>query len=376
MKKENLIAILVYLLVFAVAIIYGFTILQAHYNDSAFNEIWKYALYILVSVFLGVIATATFQEFGHFLGAKVGGYKIRSFNMLYFNIYKDNEKTKFRFASYDGLTGETKIVPNYEKKERPNPYPFLIYGSVFNLSWVIVCVFLFFTYHKEIGIVGDAAYLFLTMGIIAFMSMVYNILPMKMDAKTDGYQLKKMGKDVEGFNSLLTFEESGKEGIEKIKEDKPAKFIPEMAVDGLSHLLVEKKYDEVFETIKKIKEEETKLSDRLVLETKAQYIYASLLTLNEVEVASFYDNDVSFALRRELAAENNLPVIRTYIYIAGVLDGSLSECLLSAKKVVKALKGIPTNRKHDEIILFNETLDLVTKKHPKWDELMNYKIVE
>lgn len=378
MKKENLFGILMYLLVFAVAIIYGFTILQSHFSDSTFNEIWKYALYILVSVFSGVIATAIFQELGHLLGASVGGYKVTSFNVLYFNIYKDEEKTKFRFKSFDGLTGETKIVPNYQKKETPNPYPYLIYGTVFNLAFFVIDLFLFFTYYKSHGLTGDMAYFFLTMGIIAFMATLYNIIPIKLDSLTDGYRLTKVKKDVEAFNALLENENGGviySENTEEIAQ-KPAKFIPEVAISELSKYLVDKNYNLLFEQVEKINEHENQLTDKDALETKAQYVYASLLTKDQIEVAKFYDEEVPFSLRREFSNSNSLPVIRTYIYIAGVLDGSLSEVLLSCKKVVKALKAIPNSRKHYEIVLFNDSLEAIKKTHPKWEEIDNYKIVE
>ena len=379
MKKENLFGILMYLLVFAIAIIYGFTILQSHFNDSSFNEVWKYALYILVSVFSGVIVVAILQEFGHILGARVGGYKITSVNVLYFNFYINEEgKHKFRFKAFDGLTGETKISPNYEKKERPNPYPFLIYGTIFNLAFVVVAVFLFFNYYKIKGIYSDMAYYFLTMGIITVMSVIYNIIPVKLDSLTDGYRLTRIKKDVDAFNALLENENGGVSSSENNEESikKPAKFIPEVAITELTNLIVNKEYDKFFEVYKKIKENGEHLSDKDVLELSAQYVYVSLLTKDPIDVAKFYDEEVSFHLRREFSNSNNFPVIRSYIYIAGLMDGSLSEVLLSCKKIAKAYRSVANNRKHDEVSLYNETLDLVLKAHPKWEEINNYKIVE
>ena len=73
MKKENIIGILIYLLVFAVAVIYGFTVLQTHFVNSGFKEVWQYALYIIVSVLAGVFAAGVLSELGHLLGAKTGG---------------------------------------------------------------------------------------------------------------------------------------------------------------------------------------------------------------------------------------------------------------------------------------------------------------
>ncbi len=368
-----------YLLVFAIAIIYGFTILQSHFNDSAFNEVWKYALYILVSVFSGVIVVSLLQEFGHVLGAKVGGYKVTSVNFLYFNFYVNEEgKRKFRFKSFDGLTGETKITPNYEKKAQPNPYPYLLYGTIFNLAFVVISVFLFFTYFKIKGIYSDMAYYFLTMGIITTMSVIYNIIPTKLDSLTDGYRLTKIKRDVDAFNALLESENGGapqsENGEEQVK--KPAKFIPEIALNDLTHLIVEKRYEEFFTMYERIKEHEEHLSDKDLLELNAQYVYVSLLTKEGVDIAKFYDEEVSFHLRRDFSNSNNFSVIRTYIYIAGVMDGSLSEVLLSCKRVVKAYKAVNNTRKHDEAVLYNETLDLVKAAHPKWEEIDNYKIVE
>ena len=90
----------------------------------------------------------------------------------------------------------------------------------------------------------------------------------------------------------------------------------------------------------------------------------------------FYDKDVSFQLRRDLSNEYTLPAIRTYLLLAGIMDGSHSECLIALKKVLKAYKSLPANRKHSELILFNKTLDLVIDAHPKWEELPNYKLYE
>ena len=76
MKKENIIGILIYLLVFAVAIIYGFTVLQTHYAHSGIKTVFLYAVYIIVSVLIGVFASGLLNELGHLLGAKTGGYRI------------------------------------------------------------------------------------------------------------------------------------------------------------------------------------------------------------------------------------------------------------------------------------------------------------
>ena len=47
MKKENIIGIVIYLVVFAIAIVYGFTVLQTHYSHSSIESVGLYAVYII-----------------------------------------------------------------------------------------------------------------------------------------------------------------------------------------------------------------------------------------------------------------------------------------------------------------------------------------
>ncbi len=382
MKKESIIIILIYLLVFAIAIIYGFTVLQTHFAHSGFKEVWQYAIYIIVSVFAGVFVAGLLSEFGHFLGAKTGGYIVTSWCLFYLTIYFNKDgKRKIKFASFDGLTGETKIVPNYQKKANPNPYPYLLYGTIFNTAWIAACVFLFFTYQGKNGFESDLGYFFLTCGIIDLLVVIYNILPLKLDSLTDGFRLSQIKGDIAGFNERLAAENGGLStsldvSDAKKENNKPAKFIPEVALVNVYHLLAENKYDEVFDTLREINEHESECSSRTILDAKSQYIYAFIMSKEDTEVTEYYEKEVSFSFRRELANNNSMPVIRTYILTAGLLDGSQSEVMLALGKVVKAYKSVPSNIRHDEAILFNRALDKIIEAHPKWEEVQNYRIYE
>ena len=356
MKKENIIGILIYLVVFAIAIVYGFTVLQTHFNHSSIETVGMYALYIIVSVLGGVIITGILQEFGHFLGAKTGGYKVIFWNLFYFCFLVEDGKRKFKFKTFDGLTGETRIVPNFEKKARPNPYPFLLYGTIFNVAWIIACAFLFFSYNKNDGLESDIAYFFLTMGIIALLATIYNIIPLKLDSTTDGYRLLQVKGNIEGYNNFLVNEHGGvslenKSTSNEQSEKKPTKFIAEAALNEVYSLLEEKKYDEAFNKLDEIFSNENLASNRVLLDAKAQYIYATIFSKEKSEYEEYYEKEVPFSLRRELSNEYSLPILRTYLLTAGLLDNSKSEVLLTLKKVVKAYKNVPANRKHTELVL-------------------------
>jgi len=383
MKKESIVSILIYLLVFGVAIIYGFTVLQTHFSNSGFKEVWMYALYIITSVLAGVVATGVLTELGHLLGAKTGGYRVISFCLFYFTFYLNKDgKRRFKFGGYDGLTGETKIIPNYEKKEKPNPYPYLLNGLVFNVAWIVVCLFLFFTYKNVKGFDSDVAYFFLTCGIISALASIYNIIPAKFDSMTDGYRLSQIKGDVVSFNERLAAEHGG--ALVSLKNPqsseetakKPAKFIPEVALNEVYDLLVKKEYDAVFAKLGEINSHEAECTNKLLLEAKSQYIYAYVISKSKEEVLDYYEKEVSFSLRRDFSNESSMPIIRTYILLAGLLDGSKSEVMLSLKKVVKAYKNVPNARKHQELTLFNETLEKIVEAHPKWEEINNYKLYE
>ena len=382
MKKENIFGLLMYLVIFAIAVVYGLTVLQTHFQESAMSEVWQYAIYIVCCILAGVIIGAILFEFGHVLGAKVGGYKIMSSTMLYLSIYKDEEKWKFGFKNFDGLTGETKIVPNYQRKDSPNPYPFLTYGSLFNLVWFVGCLILFFMFHKGSALDTDYAYAFLTVGLISLVMTVYNIIPLQLDTSTDGSKLHFLikNKDRKVFNDLLLAQYQAKHGELAAEELKKAQepVIPDTSegkVVKLSLLIDDKKFDEAKAIIEELSGKEHELSRRSYLELKEHDIYVRIMTTPEKEMMNYYSDVIPMSVKREISQDYTMLGIRTYLLMAGLFDKARGECLIVLGKVNKAYKNTPSKRKHAELVLFNEALEKVCVAHPKW-ELEIYKLVE
>ena len=255
-------------------------------------------------------------------------------------------------------------------------------GTVFNIAWIVACLFLFFTYKNIAGIESDVAYFFLTCAVINSLALIYNIIPAKFDSMTDGYRLSQIKGDVAAFNERLAAENGGV--IPENKKDdssektikKPLKFIPEVAFNEIFDLLVKKDYDAVFNKVEEINSHEKECSNKLLLEAKSQYIYAYILSKDPKEVEEYYEKEIPFSLRKDFSNDNSMPVIRTYLLLAGLLENSQSEVMLSLGKVVKAYRNVPNNRKHQELTLFNETLDKIIEAHPKWEEINNYKLYE
>ena len=209
MKKEDITGIIVYLIIIVLAVVFGLTVLQTHSRESTLDG-FPYVMYIIGSVLSGTLFNSILFEVAHILGAKAGKYDIISVNILGLCFYKNEQgKTKIKFASFDGLTGETRIVPKKDMVDKANPYPYLFFGSLFFLveAIAIMVVFTVLRNSQDFGL-RDLAYGLLTFGAIGFVVLLYNILPMRVDAMTDGYRLTMVSnpKNKEAFNDLLRVE--------------------------------------------------------------------------------------------------------------------------------------------------------------------------
>ncbi len=382
MKKETIFELLVYLVIFGIAIVYGLTVLQVHFSsgESALGSVLFYALFIIASVVAGVLAGALLTEFGHILGAKVGGYTIFSVNILYFTFYKEKGKSKFKFSNFDGVTGETKIVPNLEKRPNPNPIPYLLYGTVFLAAWFAGCLVIFYTYRGNAGFDSDLAYFFLTMGVVAGVLLLYNLVPFKLETETDGHKLTKCSKkeDRAAYNQFLLVQhkvENGDEQVEVEVMKEETKFTAELNMNKVYELLDKKEYEEAQKLLDLVFENEKDVSKKALQQALIQKIYINIMTMSLEEASEYYEKEVPLSVRRDIANDNSLPAIRTYILMAGLLDRAKNECLIAIGKAEKAYKNTPTNRKHSELVLYNDAIDLVNKNHPKW-EFEKYKLTE
>ena len=122
MKKEDVISYIVYALILIAAILtVVFAINPLLSGEDAYLNglpVFSYSpvVYSIITIVISIIFGGILVEVGHVLGAKIGKYKIISVNILYFNFYKTKnaqgkDTFKFRFKSFDGLTGETIVMP-------------------------------------------------------------------------------------------------------------------------------------------------------------------------------------------------------------------------------------------------------------------------
>ena len=381
MKKEDITGLIVYLVIIALAVVYGFAVLQTHASESSLSG-FPYVLYIGGAVLSGTIINGVLFELAHVVGAKIGKYKVISCNILGFCFYKDDsDKTKFRFASFDGLTGETKIVPKEGMVEKANPYPYLFFGSVFFVIEAIAVMVLFsiFRNSDDAGL-KDVAYALLTIGAIGLVILIYNILPLKIDSMTDGYRLTMVSnpKNKAAFNELLRVEyqmAKGDENVEIKVFDEITNFTADLNLNRVYSLLDKKEYKAAEEILDKIIDAKEEISEKVFIRARAQKIYINLITKNLDEAKEYYDKEVPVSERREISNDVSMASIRAYLLMSGLLDKSRSECIIALNNVYRAFKHTPKNRQPIEIALFNEALDKVIAAHPDW-ELEGYRLQE
>ena len=378
MKKEDITGLVVYLVIIALAVVFGFTVLQTHASESSLSG-FPYVLYIGGSVLAGVIINGVLFEMAHVLGAKLGKYKILCVNILGFCFYKEDEKTKFRFSSYDGLTGETKIVPKEGMVEKANPYPYLFFGSFFFLAEA-VAVMVVFTILRNTNdtVLKDVAYGVLTVGAIGLLVLVYNIMPLHIDSMTDGYRLTMVSnpKNKAAFNELLRVEyemSQGNDNVEIKIFDEITNFTADLNLNRVYALLDKKEYKAAEEILEKIINAKQDISGKVFIRARAQKIYIDLITRSLDEAREYYDKEVPVSERREISNDISMASIRAYLLMSGLLDKSRSECIIALNNVYTAFKRTPKSRQNTEVVLFNEALDKVVAAHPDW-ELEGYKL--
>lgn len=369
MKKQDITGTIVYLLILSFGAVFVFTVLKNRGGASGLGN--AYLWFNLGAFAAGIVFNAIIFELAHLIGALIGGYKVISLNILGLCFKKDGEKWKVGFSAFNGLTGETKIVPKENPKKEPNPYAYLLFSSVFMVIEIIIVMTIFSMYQKELGGMGNFAYFLLTMGVTGLMIFIYNILPFELDSTTDGYRLTKVTnpKNREAFNELLKVEydiAQGKEVDLKVFKE-ITNYTADLNLNKVYAYFDQKKFDEAETILNDIINAKENISNVVYVRAVAQKVYIHLIN-NQIDVAKeFYDKEVPVSIRREIADDNSMACIRAYILMSGLLDKSRSECVIAINKVGAAFKKTPENRKAVEKELFNEALKKVNEAHPKWE---------
>lgn len=372
MKKENITGIIVYVIILILAVVFGLTVLREYFNQAGHlaMESWQFVLFIVGAVVAGAVGNAAIFELAHVLGAKAGGYNILSVSIFGLTFAKVENKWKIKFANYDGLTGETKILPKSGTKKEPNPTLYLLLGTVFYALEIVAAVFAF-AYMTSVEDKSNLhwAYFILTAAVVGAMILIYNIIPLHLDSMTDGYRLRQVtgSKNRKAFNNLLRMEAGVpvEEGSEA--ENISSTFSADIKLNTLYEHLNKRDYASALVVIKEDILTNPKLSKSVYLRAKAQEIYVNIMMKSLPEALEYYEAEVPLDVRRHISNDISMDCIRAYVLMSGLLDKSRSECNIALKNLLKAYRDVPNNRKDLERQLFNDGLQKVIEAHPTWE---------
>lgn len=395
MKKEDVISYIVYALILIAAILtVVFAINPLLSGEDAYLNglpVFNYSpvVYSIITIVISIIFGSILVEVGHVLGAKIGKYKIISVNILYFNFYKTKnaqgkDTFKFRFKSFDGLTGETIVMPVTGKDGKYISKP----GAMIYLPNLLLALFTALSFLGYALSIRDtlvfaplSLYLVLVFGIMLF----YNIIPTKLDSITDGYQMKICSKksNIPAFNESLRIRSCNILGIdpgETIVFDEVTDYTFEINLVEVYKLLAKNDYASAYKILNKM----YKLRESLNASNKAkligQMIYILLIDPNNlanVELAKkIYYSEITSEEKRDVSNASYIETIRAYILISGILELSETEVQYATSRANSAYRKVESGRKDIEKVLYQNALKLVKEKHPKWELVINNKQAE
>lgn len=374
MKKNDLMGYLVYAIMIGIAIGVGLGVIRplfTTYNAALQGNLG--VVFVLLAVIGGIIFTALMLELGHLLGAKAGKYKVISWNCLFFQFKKDEKgKTKFSFANFDGITGETKYIPLDPKKS--NPRHVIYMPLVFFLLEVVVCSVLMVlgkTFAET-----DASWMWsFIVGVVVLtvggMIFLYDIFPAALDGKNDGYLIPILNNEtnVYAYNEMLIAENAMAKG-QKVTSTPVYQSVTDFTYRlndvTIYNRLAEGDYNGALEINDLTIKSKDKVSRRIYNNAIAQRTAIDLYRKPLDEAKEEY---ISLPLEEKKYIESlaSAPAVRAYILISGLINDSINETKGAMDQADAAIKASGEDKRKVEERLMRFALKKVLEKHPDWD---------
>ena len=369
MRKEEIRGIVLYILIIASAVIFGFAFVRPQVTDYGPNHMSP-LLFVLLFIGFAYLINVFGLELLHVIGAVIGGYKITRFNVLWLCFYKEKESWKFGIRDFNGLSGETRIAPTREKTNLNWLTWFPLFGYAIELATCIVLGSIAKTSDPKLSWLIPASTIVL---LIASMLAVYNFIPVKLDSMTDGYRIRLFSNkiNVDAYNKMLVIQEKQRLG-EKIDGvpvfDEITEYTAEINVLAINKYIEDGKLLEAEKIVDKLIENKKIINPKDYARMIAQKLYIMILTRDIEEVKKEYDTLCPIEVRRFIANDAELSTIRAYILIAGMIENSQSEVLYSKSRINKVSKKALESEIRTEKELIEKALEYISEKHPKWEK--------
>lgn len=371
MKKSDFAAFIVYIAMFALALLVGLFVIRGAISDWG---IQNSILVVVLSIMVGVVFNALLLELGHLLGAKAGGYLISMWSVLGLTFKKQKDgKFHFSLSGFEGLTGETKVVPKDIKKSSLSAY--IAFPLLGYLLEVIAGVVLMAWANREHVVNSSNKLGWLYIGSIVAITIggmiyFYNIFPARVDAVTDGYRMTFLNKAInrQAYNQLLIADDKKRLGLplgEAPIYDDVTDFTAALNTKAVYEAIDKENYRGAIQIVQKSLDSVEHLSQSTKDEAMAMKLSLVLLTTRREDGETYYQG-IDNNQRKYIASFPDIVALRCYILISGIIENSLNETNYGLDKVEKLLKRVDEDHKKTEMNLINLSLTRIRLLHPDW----------
>lgn len=211
--------------------------------------------------------------------------------------------------------------------------------------------------------------------IVSAFMLFYNFLPLKLDTKTDGYQLRLISNkaNISAFNELLrvkSCEVSNTDpGETKIFED-ITDYTAEINMVSYYNYLQVEDYANALKVLELNLKGKDKISDTLKIRLEAHKIFILLFTNEITKAKKYYEEEISQEDKRVISNSSMMECIRAYVLISGIIDISEGEVQYATSRVDSAFKKVEALRKPIEKKLYIAAVNKVKELHPKWTPIV------
>lgn len=367
--------LLVYALMLGGVAIVVFSIIRPAFTSDTYGHLVPFngIAFMIVAFVAGIVATALILELGHLIGAKLGGYKITYWCCLGIRFKRNKEgKMKIGFGSFDGLTGETKVVPNDVVKSNPRRmvYTPMILFLVEVIGCVIWCSISLARSQSEPS--AYWSYIFAVVVLtVACAIFFYNIFPATLDSKNDGRMLTILTSqtNVEAYNRIL------------VNEDLVARGEPvegELVYENVTNFTIMMNNTIMFDAIKKGDYEKALGILDLTIACKenvsssnyneATAIKTALILLTKpAEEAKQYYIDLPLEQKKYFVALGSNACRAAYILVSAVVEDSSGEAEIALRNCEVGYRI----KNGENLSASEELVSLAVAKayelHPDWD---------
>ena len=372
MKKNDFATFIVYIAMFAIALLVGFLVIKPLMDQYGSSVPLHPIIVMLLGLVAGVILNALLLVLGHVLGARLGHYKVTKAVVLGVGVRKVNGVNKFGFHAFDGLVGETKVVPEDVKNSSLGGYIF--FPVLFLFVEVVACMIgIVVCQNQEAsnpGLAGLHAFL-VTILAVGGMIFLYDLFPAHIESITDGYLLVLLSKPAnkEAYNNLLLAEAAADAG-QPIPEtpvyEEITDFTAELNLLTVYRHLTEGEPEKALPMLDPMFSEESGASKATQAYVKTLKL-ATLLEQDNREKGKKMYEELSDEDKRYIANIGNLTSLRAYLLIASFVEASDSECNYAIDKAEKMIKNCDPTFKDAEKSLLQYDVDLCRKAHPSWE---------